>query len=116
VAAEATRTCLHCALARAVRAEADGLAVTLRRSEPVLLPLPGQRIYRALRRLLRAARAAGDGEVRLAVVDLPGTSHVDVMAVVPSPRVRVLHCELPRHVDGTLSGGFAEALLEVARR
>jgi hypothetical protein len=107
------RSCLHCALARAIRDEGEGLVIDLRRSEPVLLPVPGQRIYRAVRRLLRAARAQGQGrDVKLTVADLPGTSHVEVLAVVSAARgARVLRCLLPRHADGTLSGGFAEALL-----
>jgi hypothetical protein len=62
------RTCLHCALARVLRAEAPALAargvtVTMGRSDPVWLPISGTRVYRGVRRVLRAAAAAGDHHV-----------------------------------------------------
>jgi len=55
---EVMRSCLHCALARALGDEADELlrrrvVVTFSRSEAVWLPIPGSRIYRGIRRLLR---------------------------------------------------------------
>jgi hypothetical protein len=111
------RSCLHCSLARALRAEAGalgarGLAVTLGRSEAVWLPLPGMRVYRALRRLLRAARdAAEHGPVKLTVIDLVGKTHVEVTACVPrAGGVRVVRVAFPRHVPGTLAAGFAESV------
>ncbi len=111
------RSCLHCALARALSAETDnfatqGVAVSFTRSEPVWLPSSGMRLYRDVRRLLRQARAEAQArEVKLAVVDLSGKSHVEVTATVTSGRgARVLACAFPRHVPGSLSRGFAEAL------
>lgn len=111
-----TRSCLHCALARALKSEAlaaGGLAVTFTRSDPVWLPTSGTRLYRGVRRLLQAARAASTGpSVKLAVVDLPGKSHVEVIATVTTAGgTRVLGCAFPRHASGTLAGGFAEGTL-----
>ncbi|MCW5893106.1 MAG: hypothetical protein KIT14_21535 [bacterium] len=111
------RTCLHCALARALRAEADalaaaGLAIRLGRSEPVWLPASGQRLYRAIRRLLRTARLRAEhGPVKLAVVDLVGKPDVEVTAAVPvGCDARVLRVAFPRHVPAALPGGFAEGV------
>jgi hypothetical protein len=114
--AVADRTCLHCALARALRAEmpafaARGMAVTFTRSEPVWLPASGAGIYRGVRRILRLARAHADrSPVKLAVVDLRGKSEVEVTATALSAeRAQVFRCAFPRHAPGTLAGGFAEA-------
>jgi len=87
------------------------MTLTFTRSEPVWLPGSGVSFYRGVRRLLRQARALGDGgAVKLAVVDLPGKSHVEVMATVVVGRsARVLSCAFARHVRGTLARGFAEA-------
>jgi hypothetical protein len=113
--AAASRVCLHCALARALRAEApsftaSGLEIRLARSEPVFLPVSGAALYRALRRLLAAARAAAEhGPVKLAVLDLRGKSHVEVTATVAAAaRVRVLACAFPQFVPSTLPRGFGE--------
>ena len=110
-----TRTCLHCVLARVLRAEADalrerGLEVRLGPSEAVLLPAAGAATYRTVRALLRAAIADTAGpRIRLAVVDQPGKSHVEVTAVfADARRTRVLSCAFPRHDPGALAGGFAE--------
>jgi len=110
-----TRTCLHCVLARVLRAEADalrerGLEVRLGPSEAVLLPAAGAATYRTVRALLRAAIADAAGpRIRLAVVDQPGKSHVEVTAVfADARRTRVLSCAFPRHDPGALAGGFAE--------
>jgi hypothetical protein len=110
-----TRTCLHCVLARVLRAEADalrerGLEVRLGPSEAVLLPAAGAATYRTVRALLRAAMADAAGpRIRLAVVDQPGKSHVEVTAVFAAARrTRVLSCAFPRHDPGALAGGFAE--------
>ncbi len=112
------RTCLHCALARALRAEAGaiaerGLAVTFTRSDPVWLPVSGVRIYREVRRLLRRALDASVGKaMKLAVVDLKGKSHVEVIATVTTAQgTRVLGCAFPRHVASTLAGGFVEGIV-----
>jgi hypothetical protein len=110
-----TRTCLHCVLARVLRAEADalrerGLEVRLGPSEAVLLPAAGAATYRTVRALLRAAIADAAGpRIRLAVVDQAGKSHVEVTAVfADARRTRVLSCAFPRHDPGALAGGFAE--------
>ena len=112
-----SRTCLHCALARALRAErarfaARDFALVMNRSDPVWLPLSGALVYRGIRRLLREARGqAGGGAVKLAVLDLPGKNHVEVTATVSAPRgVVVLTHAFPRHAPGTLAAGFAEGL------
>ena len=112
------RVCLHCVLARALRAEADSLGLGGRRpillahTDSVLLPHVGAVLYRALRSLLQeAATAPGDAPVRLAVRALAGKSHVEVTATVGSGRaVRVLARAFPRHVEGTLERGFLEGL------
>ena len=112
------RTCLHCALARALRAEAGaiaerGLAITFTRSDPVWIPVSGVRIYRDVRRLLQRALAASIGKsMKLAVVDLRGKSHVEVIATVTTAGgTRVLGCAFPRHVASTLAGGFVEGVV-----
>src|SRR5437773_4859815 len=80
------RICLHCVLARALRAEAGilaarGLEVKLGPSEAVFLPGSGVKTYRRLRSLLREAAAQASGErLKLSVLDLPGKSHVEVTA------------------------------------
>jgi len=115
---DVTRTCLHCALGRALRAESvafpDGeLVLTLRCSEATWLPIEGGRLYRELRGLLREAReTARRGLVKLAVLDLPGKSHVEVTAVVRSPgqKARVLSRAFPRQTLDLLGAGFAEQL------
>src|SRR5947208_16368133 len=82
-----TRTCLHCVLARVLRAEADalrerGLEVRLGPSEEVLLPAAGATTYRTVRALLRAAIADAAGPlIRLAVLDAMGKIHAKVHAV-----------------------------------
>jgi hypothetical protein len=111
----ASRACLHCALARALSTEADayasrGLELRLTRSEPVWLPVRGATIYRGIVRLLQRARdEAAGGSVRLAVLSLPGKTHVEVTAVVASERGhRVLACAFPQFVAARLAGGFSE--------
>ena len=118
LAAEAAgaRACLHCALARVLSAEspalrARGLDVRLGLADPVFLPAPGGRLYRGLRRLLRAAmaEAAPPGPVKLAVLNLLGKSHVEVTAAFPSAHgTRVLSCAFPHHDPAALARGFAE--------
>ena len=112
------RSCLHCALARALQEEADGLAaaglqITLGRSEPVWLPVTGAVVYRQIRRLLRDAQALRTpGILRLAVLDLAGKSHVEVTAAVAGTRtVRVLGRAFPRFDLSRLAAGFSEALV-----
>jgi hypothetical protein len=109
------RACLHCALARALGDEADELlrrrvVVTFGRSEPVWLPIPGARIYRVLRRLLRQAAAVGEGHtVRLNVIDLTGKAHVEVTAAaLAGAHAAVFTCAFPRFVAAALPRGFAE--------
>ena len=112
------RACLHCALARALKVETPalkslGLDVRMGVSEPVFLPLPGARLYRRLRRLLRdtMAEAAPPGTVKLAVLNLPGKSHVEVTSAFPCTRgARVLSCAFPQHDPAAMPSGFAEHL------
>jgi hypothetical protein len=111
------RTCLHCALARALRAEtatlaARGLLLHFERTEPVWLPVSGMRLYRGVRRLLRQAVVHGQpGTVKLVVLTLTGKSHVEVTATVPGPDgARVFAVAFPRYVPGTLARGFAEGI------
>jgi hypothetical protein len=110
-------TCVHCVLSRVLRAESAGMAtrcltVRLGRSEPLWLPIPGVQVYRTLRRLLQAAAAEAEGNlVKLAVIDLPGKSHVEVTATaLRKRRSRVFGCAFPRHAPGTLAAGFSETL------
>jgi len=115
---DVTRTCVHCVLGRALRAESaassgEEFLVTLRSSEPTWVPVSGAALYRELRGLLRDARdATRHGIVKLAVLDLPGKSHVEVTAVVRSPgrKARVLSRAFPRQALELLGGGFAEQL------
>ena len=114
---ETGRTCLHCALARALRAEAPalsarGVTVTMGRSDPVWVPIAGGRVYRGIRRVLRAAAAVTERHVvRLAVIDLLGKPEVEVTAtaLVP-PRAHVFRAGFARVVAGPLPGGFDEGL------
>ena len=111
----AIRTCLHCVLSRALRAETSrlrghGLEPTVGPARAVLLPVPGREIYRGLRGLLRDAAGAGQGgRLKVTVVDLPGKSHVEVTAVVTGGRGGRVHSRaFPRCVPGSLGLGFAE--------
>jgi hypothetical protein len=111
-----TRSCLHCSLSRALEAEWTGqLAgpiVRIGRSDPLWLPIPGRHVYRALRRLLHAARQEAADTLKLTVLDLPGKSHVEVMATVGlegHSRSRSIH--FPRHDPARLPAGFAETLV-----
>lgn len=111
------RACLHCALARALGDEADELvrrrvSVTFGRSEPVWLPITGQRIYRGIRQLLRQAAAVGEGHtVRLGIVDLAGKAHVEVTAAaLAGDHAQVFTCAFPRFVAASLPPGFVEGL------
>jgi hypothetical protein len=115
--APATRTCVHCVLARALRAESAalsraGLSATLRRSEPVTLPHAGAGVYREIRALLReAASTATVGPIRLALLDLRGKWCVEVTATVQTGRrTRVFVRAFPRHAAGALDEGFLEGL------
>jgi hypothetical protein len=110
------RTCLHCALARVLQAEtpalaARGVTVTMGRSDPVWVPLSGTRVYRGIRRVLRAAAAAGERHVgRLAVIDLLGKPEVEVTAAALLPaRALVFRAGFAR-VVGPLGSGFSEGL------
>ncbi len=111
------RTCVHCVLARALGAEAAalsraGIVVHVRPTVPVSLPRAAGGLYRELRTFLREAAAGVRGGVlRVALVDLPGRHCLEVLASVPDGnRSRVVSRAFPRHVDGTLEGGFLEGL------
>jgi hypothetical protein len=109
------RTCLHCALSRALRAGAPTqaavpLRVRVSHPEPVWLPVSGATLYRGLRSLFRevATHAAG-GPVHVTVLDTPGKSHVEVTAAFPSGgRTRILSRAFPRFEAAALAGGFVE--------
>ena len=110
-----SRTCLHCVLARLLRAEsaalgARGLTLKLGAFEPLFLPARGAALYRSLRALLvGATRQATGGRLKLAVLDLPGKSHVEVtVSFAAGRRTRVLSCAFPRHDPDALGSGFAE--------
>jgi len=108
------RICLHCVLARALKAELQtlagrGLEVKLGPSAAVFLPGAGATIYRRLRSLLREAAAEATGDrLKLAVLDLPGKSHVEVTATVATAiGARVLSRTFPLHDPAMLARGFA---------
>jgi|ERR1051325_3078853 hypothetical protein len=110
-----TRICLHCVLARVLKAErrtlaGRGLEVKLGPSAAVFLPGSGATIFRRLRSLLREAAAEASGDrLKLAVLDLPGKSHVEVTATFGTAiGARVLSRTFPLHVPSTLARGFAE--------
>ena len=110
-----TRTCLHCVLARVLRAEDDqlrarGLEARVGAADAVFLPGASRGAYRAIRGLLRTAIGDTQGpRIRLALVSLPGKSHVEVTAAFAVARgTRVLSCAFPRHDPRALAGGFAE--------
>ena len=107
------RSCLHCVLARVLGAEGDrirarGLEVRLSPAAAVFLPAPGRATYRALRGLLRSAIGDAEGpRIRLTLVNLPGKSHVEVMAAFSVARgTRVLSCAFPRHDPAALAAGI----------
>ena len=112
------RSCLHCALRRALEVEGPALAarrltVLLGRSDPVWLPVAGGRVYRRLRRLFQEvlARADAGSPVRLAVIVQDGKGHVELTAAFRregSWTVRMV--EFPRYVGAALPGGFVEGL------
>ena len=107
------RICLHCVLARALKAEAHtlaGLGVKLGPSAAVFLPGPGAGVYRRLRSLLREAAAQARGDrLKLSVLDLPGKSHVEVTATFATAiGARVLSRAFPLHDPAELARGFAE--------
>jgi hypothetical protein len=109
------RICLHCVLARVLRAEAEtlsarGLDVKLGPSPPVFLPGSGQKVYRRLRSLLREAAAQTTGDrLKLSVLDLPGKSHVEVtVAFATAVGARVLSRAFPLQDPAMLARGFAE--------
>ncbi|MCW5892242.1 MAG: hypothetical protein KIT14_17110 [bacterium] len=107
------RTCVHCVIARVVRLEAvaGGSDIRVGHGPPVTLPHAGGAIFRALRALVREARAAGDGPIKLRILDMPGWSRVEITATVRVGRgARVLGRAFDRHVAGTLEGGFLEGL------
>jgi hypothetical protein len=111
------RTCLHCALARVLRAEAPalearGVTVTMGRSDPVWVPISGTRVYRGIRRVLReAATVAERHVVRLAVIDLLGKPEVEVTAAALLPdRALVFRAGFARFMGGPLPGGFSEGV------
>ena len=109
------RVCLHCVLARALRAEAEilherGLEVKLGPSQAVFLPGSGSTTYRRLRSLLREAATQTNGDrLKLSVLDLPGKSHVEVTATFATALgARVLSRAFPLHDPAMLARGFAE--------
>jgi hypothetical protein len=111
------RTCLHCVLARVLRSELRdferrGLLVTVGHLSPALLPLHAARVYRVLRRLVREAGAGGESSaVKFAVVDLPGKSHIEVLATIRcGRRARVLAVAFARQAEGSLEAGFVEGV------
>lgn len=111
------RTCLHCVLVRALRAEwrnleEAGLEVTPVRGHAAWVPGGGGRVYRRLRRLLRDAREGAErgGRLNVGVVDQTGKSHIEVIAALRTRgRGRVFTAAFPRPVLATLVLGFAES-------
>jgi hypothetical protein len=89
---------------------ATGPVVRIGRSEPLWLPIAGSRIYRELRRLLRAARAQAGDSLKLTVLDLPGKAHVEVLATVGrrGERSRTRSALFARCATEHLAAGFAE--------
>ena len=65
-----------------------------------------------IRRLLREVRGHAADSLKLAVVDLPGKSHVEVLATFTprGARTRTLSVALPRYEAARLAAGFAEAV------
>ena len=109
------RICLHCVLARALRAEGRtlterGLEVKLGPSAAVFLPGSGAMVYRRVRSLLREAAAQARGaRLKLSVLDLPGKSHVEVTVTFATVvGAQVLSRSFPLHDPATLARGFAE--------
>ena len=110
------RSCLHCALERALRAErapleASGLEVEVLSSGGALLPVRAGRMYRELRQLLREVRGrAHPGQLRLVVLGgVAGKSYVEVTATFRT--ANGWHVEsrtFSRYVLGALWPGFAE--------
>jgi hypothetical protein len=84
--------------------------VRVGRSDPLWLPIAGTRVYRQLRSLLRAAHGGPDDSLKLVVLDLPGKSHVEVVATVGhrGSRSRSRSVLFPRYAPERLAAGFAE--------
>jgi hypothetical protein len=108
-------TCLHCVLQRALAAEEDalraqGLTVTVREVDRVSLPVPGSRVYRQLRALLRDVRThAAAGPLRITMLGIvPARSHVDVVMTFRRKRGwGTVSCAVPRFVEDALWAGCA---------
>jgi hypothetical protein len=112
------RCCGHCCLTRALLGTTDaltarGLVVTPAHTEPFWVPGSGAAVYRNLRRFLGEVCDQPEAwdEVRIAVLDLPGKSHFEVMVTLQAGRrARVLTHRIPRYDPATLARGFPEGL------
>jgi hypothetical protein len=115
-----TRSCLHCALRRALDHEertlaAAGLDVVVRGAEATWLPVPGSRLYRRLRVLLRSVVAQAEpGQLRLALHGIvPARSQVEVVIAYRSQRRwRTTSYAFPRFVESTLVHGLVEGVFD----
>jgi hypothetical protein len=86
------------------------IAVTLSVAQPVWLPATGASLYRRTRKVLRDGLLhAGRGRVKLAVVDLPGKSRIELMATIRCGQDRHLTlASFDRQLTDPLAAGFAE--------
>jgi hypothetical protein len=114
------RSCLHCALDRALRHEERALAaarleVVFRGTEATWLPVPGARLYRRLRVLLRSVVAQAEpGQLRLALHGVvPARSQVEVVLAYRSQRRwHTTSCVFPRFVESALAHGVVEGVFD----
>jgi len=111
---DATRTCVHCVLARAIVyvARRHGVTFSMRGSfEPSLVPIRAGALYRSIRAVLTPDVDASPARPAFTEIRILGGTHpfVDVY-VMETVRdlmsTRIL--SIARHREGTLEGGFLE--------
>jgi hypothetical protein len=114
-ATSAARSCFHCVLGRVLtrhRASGSRIRVSAGISGPLWLPVRGMRLYRAISKFIaQLVVAAGDREIRVAVVNPLGRSHIELLGCLSMGRHgTVFACRFPRHVEAMLVRGFFEGL------
>jgi hypothetical protein len=107
-------TCLHCVVTRAVsrlgRRQSGAMTVTATASRPPRVAMEGRDLYLLVSAFLGEAvlGASDQGPVRVRIVD---DAHPDVHVLVATGTGRIVRMHVlpvPRHAEGTLTGGFSE--------
>ena len=112
---DADRTCVHCAVARAIRyvsRRADGVTFSVRSAlDPCIAPVSAARLYRSIRGVLTADVGALPARPASIEVRVLGGTHpfVDLyVTTTVSDLVSTRMLSIARHREGTLEGGFPE--------